>query len=107
MKKNKEIKLFEGNVNIVEDNKDIRNEVIVDILKLLENYKEKYDIRFNRNENKMLDVTIRNYDGSIYKRLIEEKYNMLKIERYFEGDYYPETYYWDLINDRELILEQI
>lgn len=108
MKKRREIKIFEGNVNVVEDNREIRNEVIIDILRLLEDYKENYDVIFNKNENNMLDVIIKNYDGSIYKRLVEEKYNQLRIERYYKGSYYPETYHWDLVNmDRELILEQI
>lgn len=108
MKKKKEVKMFQGGVNLVKDTRDDRNEIIIDILRLLENYKKYCDVRFNRNENNMLDVTIYNDDGSIYKRLIEQKYNTLIIERYFGSSYYPETYGWPLLEPyRELILEQI
>lgn len=108
MRKNKEVKLFEGNVNVVKGNRDLRNEIMIDILRLLENYKPDFDVVFSNNEKRMLDVIIRYENGKIYKRIVEEDYNQLKIERYFEDDCYPETYHWDLIGmDKELILEQI
>ena len=108
MRKNKEVKLFEGDVNLVKGKRDERNEIMIEILRILENYKKDSDVRFNRNENNMLDVTIRNDDGSIYKRIVEEKYYNLRIERYFGPGYYPETYVWPLVGEyKELVLEQI